>query len=244
MKVRQKFAPVCCLLALGLLTAVSPVSAQRPLNRFFAGDPFMGSCDSCGPAPIMHEGPYTDTIVEGGDIVYEGGIEEVGPCASCGDPMCDGCGIGTRFSVGVELTFLKPHFENNAAFTLLQGDGATTETFTDTQFDYSTELAPRIWLEFLQNGPLGLRIGYWQFDESAAVNASPPDNGFGRISHPVFGTVDLSTTVPGSNFAATSSLNAYNIDIEGTKAFDCGMWAWMASAGCGLPKSNRLMRPR
>ncbi len=159
-----------------------------------------------------------------------------GECCDCGPgPILPevGCTAGCAgWSAGIEFTLLKPHFESNPAITLLQSDGDTFEEFSDTEFDYNTQLAPRIWLEIFQCGSLGMRIGYWQFDHGpASVTASPPDNGFGRISPPVFGDVDLSTTIPGSVLAAASDLNAYNIDLEGTKSFDCGMWGWMATAG-------------
>ena len=235
---RQTHRITPAIIALCLLASVQSIThAQHSIGRVFGGDVFSGSCDSCQtgyPAPFLggsNEVIYDNGMVGSRDegVIYD---DSGYSCGSCGDPLCDGCGLGPRFSFGIEFTFLTPHFENNVAFTQLDSDGATTETFTETQFDHGNELAPRIWLEFLHNGPLGMRVGYWQYDENAAgIQASPPANGFGRISHPEFGTVDLSTTVPGSTFAANSSLNAYNIDFEGTKAFDCGSWGWMASAG-------------
>ncbi len=136
------------------------------------------------------------------------------------------------WSAGVEFTFLKPHFDSNVAFTTLNGDGATMESFTETNFDYDRELAPRVWIEGLQCSSLGVRAGYWQFDHPARSNlASPPANGFGRLTTPPFGTVDLSTSVPNSTLATASGINAYSIDLETTKSFDAGAWSWLATAG-------------
>ena len=81
---------------------------------------------------------------------------------------------------------------------------------------------------------------YWQFDHAARnLNASPPANGFGRVSTPSFGNVNLSTTVPDSNLNTIADLNAYTIDIEATKSFDCGAWGWMASAGLRYAEADQ-----
>ncbi len=198
----------------------NPEIPSGPAVRYTAGSVFDGSCASgnCGGSPVFDDG---------GMVYDEGSVMPGGTY----DGFCDE-GCGPRFSLGVDFTFLKPHFENNVAFTTLDSDGATTETFTDSEFNYDTELAPRVWLEMLQCGNMGLRASWWQFDNAAAVaSGSPPANGFGRISTPMFGSVDLSTTVPNSTYTARSNLKANNVDLEGTTAFNCGDWGWMATAG-------------
>ena len=156
-----------------------------------------------------------------------------GSCGGfCGD--VDACFVPScaRWSAGVEFTLVKPHFEGNVAFTTSDSDDATFETLTNTEFNYNTELAPRVWIEVVRGGGMGMRVVYWQFDYAAAdTSGSPPDNGFGSITTPPFGDVDLSTTTPGSVYSASSALNAYTIDIEGTKAFGSGMWCAVASTG-------------
>jgi hypothetical protein len=146
--------------------------------------------------------------------------------------MLMSCNPQAPWSVGIEFTFLKPHLEGNPAFTTLDSDGATFETLTETDFEYDRELAPRVWIEALQCESLGIRAIYWQFDYAARdASGSPPANGFGRISPPPFGSVDLSTTVPNSVFSASSDINAYSIDLEATRSFQTHAWGWMASAG-------------
>ena len=155
-----------------------------------------------------------------------------GACGGfCGD--VDACiGACPRWSAGVEFTLVKPHFEGNIAFTTSDSDDATFETLTDTEFNYDTDLAPRVWIERVGGGGLGMRVVYWQFDYAADnASGSPPASGFGSITHPAFGEVDLSTTTPGSVYSASSTLNAYTIDIEGTKSFGAGMWGAVASTG-------------
>ena len=228
-------------IALGTLSLLATVHVapvdQACAQRYVGGDVFQGGCEggNCGPAvgglPVGRPAAGDETLIGepgfGEEIAYDSGCAD----GLCGDPLCGSCG-GSRISAGVEFTIVKPHFENNVAFTTLESDGATFENTTTTEFDYNNELAPRVWLEFLQMGTLGLRASYWQFDNAAALaSGSPPDNGFGRITPPDFGDVDLSTTVPGSTYTASTDLNAYTIDIEGTKSFDCGLWGWMASAG-------------
>jgi hypothetical protein len=77
-----------------------------------------------------------------------------------------------------------------------------------------------------------MRAQYWQFDQAARpANASPPANGFGRVSSPPFGEVDISTTIPTDTFSAASDLNAYTIDLEATKSVDFCSWWLEVSAG-------------
>jgi hypothetical protein len=200
---------------------------------------------------------YEGDIGYEGEIIYEdsyGGPYDGGcGCGDCGGGCgggCSDCGdgwFGTLFggggctqtkcgpslmTAGVELTFLHPHFESNVAAELLESDGNQNFTFTDQEFAFDTKLAPRVWLDFTVPGNLGLRATWWEFDhDSDTFTASPPANGFGRITPPVFGDVDLSTTVPDSVYTATSQLFASTIDLEGTLGFNQGHWKWLAAAG-------------
>jgi hypothetical protein len=166
----------------------------------------------------------------------------------CGDGYCDDvyCGdpVGYQprhwhagFYAGFEATFVKPRFSDNSAFTLMEADGASFESFTDTQFNYDLEFTPRVFIGWQQSSNLGLRATWWQFDHSAAnASASPPANGFGSIDPPSFGTIDLSTNIPTDAYAAASNLNAYTIDIEATKQSSfCG---WDLGVGCGIRYAN------
>ena len=152
-------------------------------------------------------------------------------CGSCGTRSCGG-GCSGCWSAGLEFTLVKPHFEDNTAFTTSDSDDATFETLTDTDFTYGNEFAPRLWIETMGAGDCGMRFTYWQFDYAAGgVVGSPPANGFGSISHPRFGDVDLSTTTPDSVFSANSDLNAYTLDLEGIKSFGAGRWGLVAGLG-------------
>jgi hypothetical protein len=190
-----------------------------------------------------------------GELSYDDGVCDEGCsseiCGSSGSCGCaDGLGIGrggilswlglgyedactpSVITAGVELTFLKPHFESNVAATQLDSDGVSNESFTDVEFDFDAELAPRVWLDFTTTGNMGIRAIWWEFDHDAdPVSLSPPNNGFGGIIPPPFGPIDLSTTTPGSVYNATTQLFASTIDLEATRGFDNGCWQWLAAAG-------------
>lgn len=221
------------LLALALIvTNLEPVDAQNGSLRRKTRPQVQRV------AATSYETPLTDGFQydEGG--VVEDATGEPCDCGGCGGGLVgDGCGctgVGGCgiMTVGVELSFLQPYFESNPAATMLSGDGDTFESFTDIEFDFGTELSPRVWLEYSANNQMGIRAVWWDFDHGAdPVSASPDDNGFGRISNPDFGDIDLSTTVPGSTYNTTTDLHAWTLDIEGTRTFTGGCWKWLAAAG-------------
>ena len=194
-------------------------------------------------APTTYETPLAGDMTYDEAVVEEFGDDACG-CGDCGD-CCGSCtgswllggpasctgGCGT-INAGVELTFLRPHFESNPVASELTSDGDTLESFNVFEFDYQTELSPRVWLEYSANCNMGFRVIWWEFDHGAAPESlSPDENGFGRITPPDFGDVDLSTTVPGSVYSALTDLRAWTLDIEGTRAFSAGCWTWLGAAG-------------
>ncbi|MEM7311561.1 MAG: Lpg1974 family pore-forming outer membrane protein, partial [Planctomycetota bacterium] len=170
------------------------------------------------------------SFYQGGDTYYEDGCEPVDLGATLDaytSLLRKPCWSG-----GIEFTLLRPHFENNAAFTTLDSDGDTFENFSESQFSYGLELSPRIWIEALATESLGFRAVDWQFDHGAAqAVGTPPANGFGRISPQPFGSIDLSTTVPGSQFTADSDINAFSLDLEFTKCRTWGRCGVLTSVG-------------
>jgi len=137
------------------------------------------------------------------------------------------------WSVGFEWSFVKPRFSENTAFTTMTGDGANNSTFTDTEFDYDLKLTPRVWIEAARSDNWTWRLGYWQFDHApGTASASPNANGFGEITHPSFGDVDISTTIPTDTFTVSSRLNAYTIDLEALK--QARLSGWQLGVGGGV----------
>ncbi len=163
------------------------------------------------------------------------GCDDIG----CGDSVCGSlggrnvCRPRAGFYAGFEATFVKPRFENNTAFTVMESDGASFESFSDTEFDYDLEFTPRVFLGWQHGDGVGMRVTWWQFDhEAATASANPAANGFGAITHPTFGTVDISSAIPTDTFSAATDLNAYTIDLEATK--QTSFSSWDLGLGCGI----------
>jgi hypothetical protein len=152
-------------------------------------------------------------------------------CVGCGDTACGDC-VGGCFEthglgwyVGFEATYLRPHFDNNTAFTVTQSDGATTESTNEVDFNYDLVFNPRVFLGWQDCDGSGVQVTWWQFDHAAgSLSDNPPSNGFGNISPPPFDGVDISTNVPTDVFTASSDLKLYAIDFEGTRQLMVGCW--------------------
>ncbi len=162
----------------------------------------------------------------------------------CGDPVCCEVYIPSNsraaFFAGFEATFVKPRFENNVAFTTMEADGASFESFTDTEFDCDLEFTPRAFLGWRYGDKVGLRATWWQFDHAAATaSANPPANGFGSITHPAFGAVDISSVIPTDTFTAAADLNAYTIDIEATRETSFCGWDLGVAGGVRYARSEQ-----
>ena len=168
-------------------------------------------------------------------------------CCDCGEFCCDDTCCGgscfpagrARIYAGFEATFLQPRYEKNIAFSTQQSDsGNTFESYTDTEFDYDLELAPRVWFGADRCDGLGWRVSWWEFDHAPAdETTSPPANGFGEVRNPPFGQtdfgdVDISSTVPSDVYSAASNLEAYTIDLEAMKR--TGFCSWDLAIGGGL----------
>lgn len=171
------------------------------------------------------------------EVYYDSSVPECGcedPCTGCGDISCGDpcCGDVVTCSpltpciyAGFQAVFVKPRFEDNVAFTVRESDGASFDTLTDTEFDYDMEFSPRVFLGWQRANGIGMRVSWWQFDHSpGAESANPPANGFGEITHPPFGDVDISSNIPTDTFSAASDLNAYALDLEATKQVNFPSW--------------------
>lgn len=194
-----------------------------------SGDSCCGSCPEpgCGCEDDCEPGCGCDDYCEpscGCDALDDSYCGGYGPC---------GEGGGSTWSVGFEWSFVKPRYSENVAFTTLESDGNNNSMFADTEFDYDLELSPRVWVEAALSDCWSWRISYWQFDHApAATTTSPNANTFGEITHPGFRDVDISTTIPTDTFTASSSLNAYSIDLEALKS--SRLSGWQLGVGGGL----------
>ncbi len=160
------------------------------------------------------------------------------PSCGLGDGCCNsysscGLGGGPTWHIGFEWSFVKPRFSENVAFITSDGNGNNNVTFTETEFDYDLELTPRVWIEAAVSDSWSWRVSYWEFDHSPSIETTQPGNdAFDEITHPPFGDVDISTTLPEDIFTATSALNAYTIDVEALKR--AHLSCWQLGVGCGV----------
>lgn len=173
---------------------------------------------------------------EGEELVPENSLPmSCGETVGCGEAVC-GCSCepssGNGWTAGFEATVLQPRFSSNIAFTRMEADGATFETFTDTEFDYGLEFSPRVFVGYEACGGLGFRATWWQFNHNPdALSTQPPANGFGDVTTPPFGDIDISSNIPTDTMSAASGLNAYTIDLEATQSKSVGCWSLGVAGG-------------
>lgn len=162
-------------------------------------------------------------------------------CATCGIPDdcgCDPCQpcaphrCGGWFG-GFEAVMVQPRYGSNEAYTTMNADGASFESFSTTEFDYGLEFSPRVFAGWQNSEGVGVRAAWWQFDNGAATaSTSPPANGLGSITHPALGGVDISSSAATDVFAAAADLDVYAIDLEFTKTKSFRVWD--IGVGCGF----------
>jgi len=72
-------------------------------------------------------------------------------------------------TIGVGFYFVRPFWESNLAFTANTSSvvgGITSQTFQSRDFDYGTDLAPRLFLSYVgECCGLGARIAWWHYDQ-------------------------------------------------------------------------------
>lgn len=179
-------------------------------------------------------GPWA---AQGGECCHapscDGPVDYAEPCNTCCEPSCDdNCGRNGRITAGFVATFLKPHYEDNPAFTSTVTDGVAFSTTTDAQFDYRLNFAPRVWLGYLNCDGLGARVTWWQFDHQSPERSGTPDAaGNETLATPTIGGVNLSTAVVGETLSAFTNLQIDAIDAESTKWVDFETWSLVARGG-------------
>jgi len=117
------------------------------------------------------------------------------------------------WTAGVDLVFVRPQFESNIAFTRTESNGISVATIADVEFEHGFSLTTRPWIAYETIDSVGLRASFFRLDDGSSVLATrPPANGFGRIDHPAFGAVNISSTVPTESLRFQSVLELYAID--------------------------------
>ena len=160
-----------------------------------------------------------------------------GPCASgCCEPCCPP--VQTGWYAGLELLFLKPHFDNGTAFLSSQNGGvAERSNAVSHEFDYDYELAPRIYLGYTTDCGLGFRTRYFQFDhESSTPSVTVP--AAGDIETPAIqpylgsGEHFFMDNGAATTYRAGSSLELQTWDLEATSQLT--FCRSLVTVGCGM----------
>jgi hypothetical protein len=157
---------------------------------------------------------------------------------------------GSGFAGGIDFLFVEPHWEDNPAyftstFAIVNTPNLQTDTNTEAQsdFDFGLEFAPRIWLGYVADSGLGVRLGWWHFDHGSSTavrNGGIPDvaNGFKQVN--------ISSAAPlgiGLNsfrndgdagidvmvFGSGLKLDVW--DLQMTQDLQLGRWLLVASGG-------------
>jgi hypothetical protein len=218
------------------------VTVNQPIKTPQPDVTSAGYCEACGPPsppPFMHDQPAYDDGYYGGN------------CDTCCDPTCcepvccdtvcepSGSGSWSCFG-GFEAVFVQPRFSDNLAFTVMESDDNSFESFEDVEFDYDLEFTPRLWLGVESCDGLGVRATWWQFDHAAAqASANPPANGFGSITPPTFRNVNLSTSIPSDTYSASTDLNVYTLDLEITKHASFCNWEFGFGGGLRYARAEQ-----
>lgn len=161
---------------------------------------------------------------QGSETIYPGYV----------DPMADipagrgfgGCGCGTPglppvltppgggyggqrcgWAAGFTWVFLKPFYSGNNAFSVSTPTGSGLNTSTQS-FNYSLDLSPRVFVEWVSRNDFGFRATWFSFDNSA-------DNATGSVALPGFIQRPISSTkYPGGRISAGSNISLNTIDFD------------------------------
>ena len=184
-----------------------------------AQDPYM-----VGGEPGFASGAIPTSYGEGG--------YGMGGCPGGGCPDTDDC-VGGGFIGGGAVTYLKPEFEDNAAFFLANtGSGETTSQ----EFDYDYDGGYRVWLGWVSCSGLGFRGRYWSFDDESDVEEFTSPGGV-LITGPEL-DVPAPPTGPsaggpgaGDSISALSGIEVDVIDAEIMQYLRPGSWQMILGGG-------------
>lgn len=140
-------------------------------------------------------------------------------------------------NAGGEATLLRPSFSSAHAMSLLASDGGTREDQIDYDFRFPQGAGYRLWLESKTPYGIGWRTSFWTLAPgNSSVELRPPNNGFGSVDHPAFGSIDIGSSVPTDRLLASASMDLLTVISEGTFYFSSEIFR--SEAGVGLEFSQ------
>lgn len=146
--------------------------------------------------------------------------------AAYGDPAACGWGhVGHRgcgWSAAVGFYYFQNRSHRPVA-TALTATGSTAIDFSDND-----DLAPRLELQRVWDGGLGLRGRYWTIDQDSAENVALPGGALVSLANTALAAV---LVPPGGAAALTRSVSVDVIDLEYTQDIDFGFASLVFSGG-------------
>jgi hypothetical protein len=167
-------------------------------------------------------------------------------------------GDNGHFTASLGLYFVKPHFDQNPAFLHTATHGATLGGVPTTtlgndveEFGYELAVAPRFWLGYVTDCGLGVRAGYFRYEQSArpldATNPglTPGGGTVSSITSPlllgaetgvasltIFSSKGAALDLPGADsLAFMSKLRLETAQLEITQEMAIGRWAFLLAGG-------------
>jgi hypothetical protein len=220
-------------LQVGRAAAADPVPAKGP--------PVLPAAEAAPPAdtPAAAAGACTPALPCMADA-----------CCPCGCPESGG-----KILAGVGLYLMEPFFTSNPAYTVLvenQNPPRGTPTFhilDHVDIRQHMELAPLMWLGYMDESGLGARARYWYFREGTQqALAFPASTGPALVT--VFSATPLGLEAFGDTLfspiqglpgtpeptavAITSKLELQVADLEACQDVQTGCWDFLFSGGVRL----------
>jgi Legionella pneumophila major outer membrane protein precursor len=146
----------------------------------------------------------------------------------CAAGVCQECCPRGGWVGGIGVYIIKPHWTTNPAYaTTISSGGVNVDSQTD--FPYSFDAAPLVWLGYVGENGLGLRTRFWLFDQSSTRTLTN-DGSATIISAAPLNYLNSSSTA-GDVLTFTSGLDLDVIDCEITQTFEAGAFSGQLSAG-------------
>lgn len=137
-------------------------------------------------------------------------------------------GQGGQFTANVGFMLLVPKWGNNPAFASATLGGPVLHS-QQNDFDDGAQVAPRIYLGFVNGDGLGFRVGWWGFgigDGQASIAGTP------AVSAAPLGLQADTLGAGSARTLATGSHLQLNVwDFEATENFQYGAWSLLGTAG-------------
>src|SRR5262249_49322486 len=124
------------------------------------------------------------------------------PCNCC--PSCCPLATCAGWIGGGDILFLKPHWENNTAVSVLTGPGINA-SYSNLDFDYDFETAYSVWAGYRGGSGFGVRGRYFEFSHDSSLTFTTGPNQIASAAAPL-ALATIFGGIPGTTFDLASDL--------------------------------------